>query len=80
MKLLPITVFDDPEHISGLMNLTGAVCAVAVPRFFFIDFSLYRQTYQNKKGRAYQVVNQYRFYAISVGFFNNYFWDFVWQI
>jgi predicted MPP superfamily phosphohydrolase len=30
--------FDNPEHISHLMNLTGIICAVVVPRFIFILF------------------------------------------
>lgn len=42
--------FDNPEHISALMNLTGAVCAVEVPRFFFIIFHFTGKLIRIRKG------------------------------
>ena len=41
--------FDNPEHISLLLSLTGAICAVAVPRIIFNLVPLHRKSLSGSK-------------------------------
>ena len=42
--------FDNPEHISMLMNLTGIVCAVVFPKFIIILFHYTGKLFRIRRG------------------------------
>ena len=66
--------FDNPDHIALLMNLTGTICAVVVPRVILILFHFTGKLFRIKRGQMHvRNLNNPQSIQIIVQIFDFYF-------